>query len=38
VPRCLCIVAELPRSERGKLQRAVVEQLLAAADRGEAAS
>jgi long-chain acyl-CoA synthetase len=38
VPRCLCVVAELPRSERGKLQRAVVEQLLAAADRGEAAS
>ena len=38
VPRCLCVVAELPRSERGKVQRAVVEQLLAAAERGEAAS
>lgn len=38
VPRCLCVVAEMPRSERGKVQRAAVEALLAAADRGEANS
>lgn len=37
VPRCLLVVAELPRSERGKVQRAEVERLLAAAERGEAA-
>lgn len=32
VPRCVCVVRELPRSCRGKLQRAEVERLLAAAD------
>ena len=32
VPRCVCVVRELPRSSRGKLQRAEVERLLAAVD------
>ncbi len=38
VPRCLRVVAELPRSERGKVPRAVVERLLAEADRSEGCS
>lgn len=36
VPRCVRVVAELPRSARGKLQRADVERLLASAPGGEA--
>lgn len=38
VPRCIVVVAELPRSERGKLPRAEVERLLAGAAPDEAGS
>ncbi|MCU0867605.1 MAG: fatty acid--CoA ligase family protein [Planctomycetes bacterium] len=36
VPRCIVVVAELPRSCRGKLPRTEVERLLAAAESGQA--